>query len=251
LGIHTTLGIVLKRQPWRETSNIITLYTQGFGKINAIAKGLKAKKGKGAGGLSQFSENEIVFYKKKNGLHLIDKWSLKDLNALLCNDFKKLVIASIIAEMVHEYVEGEEKNLSLYELVKNTIKFLGEKSQEEMFLAGFTIHFLKVLGYKPNLEKCCRCGRKILTEPVLFSLREGSIVCNYCKLNKDKLVILKREMGAAIEYLQNTALEKCVRLKIDSSFQKRLCDFLILFLNYTLGKEIKSVSLLETATVQN
>lgn len=249
MGIYKTSGIVLASQDWRETSNIVTLYTRGFGKINAIVKGLKTKKGKGAGGLDQFSENEIIFYRKRSGLHLIDKWSLKSSNYRLYGGFKKFIVASIIAEMVIEYIEEEEKNIRIYELLNKTIKFLSEGNNEELFLAGFTIHFLKALGYKPNLDRCFRCKNEEFQESVFFSLREGSIVCNKCKMNRDKLVVLKRETLGAVRYLQNTMFEKSIHLKIEPSFQKRICDFLILFLSYTLGKEIKSVSFLETAII--
>ncbi|GEM_PF-3251032 len=247
MAISQTSGIVLKIQNWKETSRLVTLYTQDFGKIKAVAKGLKAKKGKGTGGLSQFSENEIVFYRKKSGLHLIDKWSFKDSNSNLYSNFKKLVIASIIAEMIDEYIEGEEKSPGLYRLLKRTLTLLAKDGHEELFLASFTVHFLKRLGYQPNFEKCCRCGKNKLSKPIFFLLNEGAVICQQCRTGKDRVVVVDEEMKAVVEYLQNIPPEKSIRLKLAPFFQKRLCNFLIFFLSYTLGKKLQSISLLETA----
>ena len=247
MSICQTSGIVLKTQHWRETSKLVSLYTEDFGKIKAIAKGLKVKKGKGTGGLAQFSENEVIFYKKRSGLHLIDKWNFKDSNSALYGSFKKLVIASIMVEMVNECVSGEERNSRLYELLKTTLGLLGEGGDEELFLASFILHFLDNLGYKPHLERCSRCKTGKFSGPLLFALNKGSLTCENCKTDKDRLVILSREMKGALEYLQNISVQRCTRLKLIPLMQKKLCNFLISFLTYTLDREIKSGSLLAVA----
>ena len=244
--IQKTLAIVLKVKEFREKSQLITLYTEKFGKINAVAKGLRQKRGRGIGGLVQFSENEIVLYKKRSGLHLIDKWNLENQHQHLYRDLKKLLVASVMAEMVSSYVEGEHPNLPLYKLLKASLNLLA-KDSEELFLAAFTSHFLDCLGYRPHLERCLRCQSKEISEPLLFSLNKGSIICAQCRRNADTVVTLNKEMKGILEYLQNSALESSIRLKVAPFVPKKLYEFLILFLTYTLGKEIKSVSLLETA----
>ena len=234
-------------QNWRETSRLVTFYTEGFGKINAIAKGLRVKKGKGTGGLAQFSENEVIFYKKRSGLHLIDKWNFKNSNFALYGSFKKLVIASIMVETVNKCVSGEERNPRLYELLKTTLGFLGGEGDEKLFLASFILHFLDNLGYKPNLERCSRCKTEKFSGPLLFAVNKGSLTCENCKTDKDRLVIIDREMKGALEYLQNISVRRSTRLKLIPAMQKKLCNFLMIFLTYTLAREIKSVSLLPVA----
>ena len=247
MSISQTSGIVLKTQNWRETSKLVTLYTEDFGKIKAIAKGLKVKKGKGTGGLGQFSENEIIFYKKRNGLHLIDKWNFKDSNSALYGSFKKLVIASIMVEIVNGCVSGEERNPRLYGLLKTALGLLGGGGDEELFLASFMLHFLDNLGYKPHLERCSRCKTEKFSGPLFFALNKGSLTCGNCKTDKDRLVVVDREMKGALKYLQNISVRKSTRLKLMPLMQKKICNFLISFLTYTLDREIKSVSLLEAA----
>ena len=66
MNIFKSLAIVLKSENWRETSKILTLFSQRFGKIRVIAKGARDPKSRLAGNLELFSQISIVFYKKEN-----------------------------------------------------------------------------------------------------------------------------------------------------------------------------------------
>ena len=49
-------------------------------------------------------------------------------------------------------------------------------------LAGFLLHYAAVEGFKPRLEHCVRCGRRLEDqETVWFDLREGGVVCEACR----------------------------------------------------------------------
>ncbi len=63
-----TRGIILRRTDYGEADRIITFLTSDFGKINAMAKGVRRSKSKLAGGIELFSVSELHFIKGKSDI---------------------------------------------------------------------------------------------------------------------------------------------------------------------------------------
>lgn len=66
---YKTLGIILKSEPYREADRVYTIYTKRYGKIRAMAKGVRKIKSKLAGHLEPFSLTNLMIVKGK----MIDK----------------------------------------------------------------------------------------------------------------------------------------------------------------------------------
>ncbi len=65
LGTH---GIILRRIDYGEADRIITMLTDGYGKIRVMAKGVRKSKSKLAGGIELFSVSEIHFIKGRSDI---------------------------------------------------------------------------------------------------------------------------------------------------------------------------------------
>ena len=85
-----TPAITLRRTDYKDSSQIITFYTRDFGKIQALAKGLKRSVKGISGGIDLLTYNHIVFIQRRNStLNILTEWALRDNFHLLRNNSKK------------------------------------------------------------------------------------------------------------------------------------------------------------------
>ncbi|MBI3320314.1 MAG: recombination protein O N-terminal domain-containing protein, partial [Candidatus Omnitrophica bacterium] len=72
MGIHTADAIVLRQYPFRETSVVVTCFTDRFGKIKGLVKGLRDGRARYRSAMEPMTVNRIVFYDTRtSALHLI------------------------------------------------------------------------------------------------------------------------------------------------------------------------------------
>ncbi len=65
MSLQKTQAVVLKTQRLGETSKILTLYSQKFGKIKVVAKGARGLKSRFYGTLEPLNHISIVYYFKE------------------------------------------------------------------------------------------------------------------------------------------------------------------------------------------
>ena len=85
--IYKTDGIILKQIPFLEKDRIITIYSQEYGKLRLIAKGIRSPKSKFGGSLT-------------SGGFDLDGWLNKDFSMTL-NSYSRLVGNTIGIEINH------------------------------------------------------------------------------------------------------------------------------------------------------
>ena len=65
MSIQKTRSFILNREDIRETSVLLTAYTEDFGKIRLISKGVRSPEQKFISAYELFALDDIVFYEKK------------------------------------------------------------------------------------------------------------------------------------------------------------------------------------------
>ena len=64
--IVKTDAVVLRARNLRETSKFLTMYTEAYGKLTVVAKGVRQPKSRLGGVLEPFNIISVVLYKKEN-----------------------------------------------------------------------------------------------------------------------------------------------------------------------------------------
>src|SRR6185436_7626614 len=79
MAIQKASAIVLRTQPFRSSSLIVTFFTKEFGKVRGIAKGVRLERETRGALYELFSYLDIVYYEKsKSDLHLISEAAILD-----------------------------------------------------------------------------------------------------------------------------------------------------------------------------
>jgi len=222
------LGFVLKRYNFRETSLIASFYTQKFGKITGILKGFYTQKKEFASHLDNLSLNEIVFYPKKSDVWLVSFADLVHDYGFLRNDLLRANVASIFLNLIDKTMQPLDKNLEVFELLRDSLFSLKEESAQKA-LYVFLIKFLTLSGFKPEFGKCLIC-HKPADEETLFSVSRGGLVCKKCAATDQDTRKLGADTIASLFYIQNNDFSLALRIKPAPECEKEMVYILREFL---------------------
>src|SRR5262245_66586552 len=109
MAAEKTQAIVLKLVEFSETSCVLTLFTEDFGKIGALAKGARRAKSPFEGALDLLALVRIVFlHKSSEALDLLTEARLERRFRCAQRDLARLYAGSYVAEQVDELSERGE-----------------------------------------------------------------------------------------------------------------------------------------------
>jgi DNA repair protein RecO (recombination protein O) len=242
--IAKTEGIVLKSFDFRETSRIATFLTKDFGKVKGVLKGIRKTPGKFGTSLDRFSVNDIVYYQYRNSdIHLVSQCDMKEFYHGFRQDLKRMTAASYACELLDNLVMAEEENKEVYTLMQNFLQSLQTVNDINKLVHIFQIKILLLSGFRPHLDSCVRCERKI-AEQSQFSLPLGGLVCSSCRGSTGSLVSITKGTVASILHIEESPWPQVLRLGLSERIKKELKYVLNHFLVFHLERHLRSTKYL-------
>jgi DNA repair protein RecO (recombination protein O) len=243
---HKTEAIVIQSIDFGERDKLITFLTNKYGKLKGIAKGAKNSKKRFAGTLDIFSYVNLDFFEKENlGLARIESVSLIEPFSKINESIEKVTYGSYFVELVNEMVGEREENKAIFTLLLYFLRLLNREKVSEDYVRIFEVRLLTLLGYQPQLEKCLICETKLGSDTLnWFSLKRGGVVCPKCHRGVEDIPIslgTSRILKAARSY----PLSKIKRIRFTAQASKESRQILSNFVEYQLGKRLKSLQFLE------
>ena len=186
---YRTKTFFLNEQNRGEADRLFTVFSRDFGKLKVFGRAIRKIKSKLRAGAEIFSLSEIEFIQGKTHKTLTDT-VLIDRFKNIKEEPEKLKIASQIAETIESFLEEEEKDEEIWQLLYESFQRLNDCSL-------FTVHcslihhyffwnLISILGYKPELYHCSACQKKLLPGNIYFFSKEEGIVCKSCFRKMDK-----------------------------------------------------------------
>lgn len=246
MAIQKSKGILLRRQDLRETSLILTFYTEGFGKIKGIVRGVRGPHAQYSGGsLEVFAYDEVVFYERKRSeFYTISQCDLLDFFSPIRESLERLAYAAYIVELLDSVTAMSDKNIDVFQLLLNSLKLLSGSSSAKRTTRIFEIKLLALLGLVPTLGSCANCSGR-LDSGARFSFRHGGLLCKACfSVDKEACSILPGTVKF-IEHIRTSPFEKVERVKVAASVGKELEGILRKFLDYHIERRLKTVEFLK------
>src|SRR3989344_5515459 len=115
-----TEGVILARRNFGEADRILTIYTKDYGKISAIAKGVKRPRSKKAGHVELGNWCKVFIARGKN-LDILTEVELKKAFGIADFESKKANKIYHLLELVNTLTQREQKNSYVFRLL---IEFL-------------------------------------------------------------------------------------------------------------------------------
>jgi len=249
MPLYTTQAIVIRTLNYGESDKILTFFTRDFGKLKGIAKGARRSKKRFQNVLGLFSHFRLIFFDRE-GMGLVRAESGDLLNPFpnIREDLKKIYYGNYYLELVNEMASEREANPEAFDLLLSFLTDLDQMAPEEDRLRMFEIRMLSLFGYRPHLIRCGLCKRgweELQVVPsVFFSFEKGTLVCDSCSKNGERLIPLSLGTARLIDQIAQVDLVKLNRLRFTAQALAESRGLLPRFISHQLGKEMKSLKAL-------
>ena len=242
-----TESIIIKKEPWRETDRLYTLYTRRAGKLKVLAKGSRKFESKMAAHLEPFLISDVMIARGKQ----FDKLAGSEqvlVYAQIDKDLSKLAILNYCFEVLDSLTSFGQRDGKTFDLVKELLGIVEKNhlSPEHGFSLPkvFALKLLAQLGYKPELDQCLECKQDAQSQQFYFNSSRGGILCAACagmpknqafeqtQMTGQARLVLKQWHDAGLFEFLRTDLQKdmahCLNVIVDD------------FLTYHIEAELKS-----------
>src|SRR5690349_8791061 len=122
MAAEQTRGIVLKVVEFSETSCVVTLFTEDFGKVGGLAKGARRPKGPFEGALDLLALVRIVLLRKSSeALDLLTEAKLERRFRSAQRELARLYAGYYVAELLTELTERGDPHPALFHAADETL----------------------------------------------------------------------------------------------------------------------------------
>ncbi len=196
---HAT-ALVLRLVPWSEASFVCTLFTREFGRVRAVAKGAKRRKGPFESALDLLALCKVVFLRKSSdALDILTEAKLSRRFRLRGRELAGLYAGYYVAELLAELTDDYDPHPELFDLADQTLAALQDEPQVGRLVLRFELAAVRLLGHAPALTRCAECGAAVGSEGrVAFGQISGGALCARCRPGKRQVVSLSQAAWQAL-----------------------------------------------------
>lgn len=174
-------AVVLNRRPFRGYDYIVSLYTQGRGKIEAVVRGALRSQSRLAAHLEPLTLVDIMVVTGR--LSSVGGAVSRNCYPYCKADFDKVIFASHALGIVNRWLREHISDERIFNLITDFLTILNQRTADkdwyEWLSQVFLYKVLDYLGYRLELDTCQKCEQTI-TGLATFDLRHQGLVCELC-----------------------------------------------------------------------
>lgn len=174
---YQTTGIVIGRTNFGEADRIVRILTPEYGKLSAVAKGVRKIKSRLAGHLELFAESGLSLATGRN-LDVVTSARLAWYPHQLTGDFDRVQLAYLFARLIDRTAGESQPHPELYAHLQDTLRALDAGASGSLPELWFRLRLLALIGLRPELNHCVICATTEPTTNFAFSNTHGGIVCD-------------------------------------------------------------------------
>jgi len=179
-------AVCLRTADYSETSQVVTLFTRGSGKLSAIAKGAKRPKSSFDGPIEAFYFGDIVY----SAPHWAKLATLTEFNQesaflTLRKNLAALNCAYFGAELLEAFTEEQDRHAELFDaFLQFLTDIAGADIREGLgLLILFQLTLLAEVGTKPVFDECVNCRNRFGNKwrEIYFASSANGLICSDCE----------------------------------------------------------------------
>jgi DNA repair protein RecO (recombination protein O) len=181
MPLYRDEAIVLRVQKLGEADRIATLLTRNYGKIRAVAKGVRRTSSRFGARLEPFSHVDLQLATGRTLDVVTQAVSIAAYGEGIVSDYARYTTGTVLLETADRLVvEEKEPATQQHLLLAGALRVLsaGERTPG-LVLDSFFLRSLAISGYAPSFDDCAKCG-----EPGphrAFNSAAGGMVCSTCR----------------------------------------------------------------------
>ena len=174
-------GIIISDVSYSESSKILNVLTDEYGKIGIVSKGCKNLKSKLRSVSMKLTYGYFHIYYKEGGLSTLISVDVIDEFLNIKKDLTKIGYATYLIDLTNQ-VSKETHNEGLFSLLEAALLKINSGFNPMIITNIVELKYLSFLGVMPVLDHCSVCGsdKSIVT----ISSDHGGYVCRECYKNE-------------------------------------------------------------------
>jgi DNA repair protein RecO (recombination protein O) len=240
-----TPAVVIRRARLKEADRVITFFTREFGKVSAVAIGVRKGKSKLAGHLEILTYTDLTLASGKNLDTIIGSQTLSPYLGIR-NSLERTAYGLYFAELVSHFAPEGQANQALFALLVETLENLNSTSGPEPLSLYFELQLLKTLGYQPELRRCVGCRSELKETTNFFAPASGGILCPDCAVAAPASYAVSVSGLKVMRFFLENRYESAARLRIERALNIEVTAVTRAYIQHLLEKScLKSASWLE------
>lgn len=229
-----------------EADKMVTLFSREYGKITAMAFGVRRPGNRLAGGLQPFTHADLALSPGKT-CDFVKQCEIINPFRHLREDLTAMAYGTFLAELGSELCPERQPDPSVFDVLLNAFGLMGERNPRLVALAaGWQI--LALAGLCPEYKHCAACGGA-LRSPAFLDAAAGGVVCSACAASTPRLTEFTPALGRFLETLLTLNWEDPGHFTVSGTVLVKMEEFFIRYVTDQLDKPLKSLNFIKQVTV--
>ncbi|HIA18887.1 MAG TPA: DNA repair protein RecO [Planctomycetes bacterium] len=241
MSTEKSRALVLRLVDFSESSCVVTLFTDQFGKIAALAKGARRPKGPFESALDLLAICRVVFlHKSSDTLDLLTEAKLEKRFRASTRDLSRLYAGYYIAELLNELTDIADPHPELFEEAILTLANLNADADVLTTIVRFELATLRLLGHLPTWDLCAGCGETVARDSrVSFGLLAGGVLCASCRVGQREVVRLQPEVIRELSLLSEESATLDASRIVQGNLRSAVRGLLNRYITNLIGHRIR------------
>src|SRR5437764_12694218 len=159
MPLYKEQGIVLRSVKLGEADKIVSILTQGSGKIRAVAKGIRRTNSKFGARLEPLTHVSLLLYRGRGSLDTITQAEIVSPVRRVRSELELIAAGETMLEAADKVAEEHERNVRLFLLLLSGLRALESRPRDAAAVAeSFLLKLLSLSGFHPSLSACAGWG---------------------------------------------------------------------------------------------
>lgn len=239
MRVDTQVAYVLHKRPFRDSSQILEVFTRDYGRLSLMSRGSRGVKSK-TGGILQIFRPLLVNWQGRGEMPYLNNVEIADIKAPSLSG-KALMSAMYINELLVYLLHKNDVHADIFDRYHECLYALQQDANIEIVLRLFEKYLLQQLGFGLNLVNDADSGKPVESSCYYaYFFEHGPVLCDENRRTQTNPVV----SGESLLAYDQDRLEigrQCAEIKVLMRY----------VLNAHLGhKKLKSRELFRKASVQ-
>jgi len=241
---YRTDGIVLKRTAIGEADRVVTLFTKEKGMLSAIAKGSRKPTSKLAASTELLTYGRYFLAVGRN-LDIITQSDIKQAFVSIKSDTSRIAHGTYLLELTSALLEERQPNPDMFDLLLSALYIMESGTSPELVARYFELQAVDLAGYRPEIERCVRCGENAGSSDIIFSPSLGGYVCEKCGLPPGDGISIQAETASVIKRLMSADAASLRQMTLTTETLDEIAKIMRWHIRYRLDKDLNSIHMID------
>jgi DNA repair protein RecO (recombination protein O) len=236
-------AVVLRHSDWGEADRLLGLFTREMGKLRAVAKGVRKPRSRKAGHLEPFTRVSLLLAKGRD-MWIVTQAETVDAHLRLREDLERVGYAAYAVELLDRFTYEEGENPALYRLLVDTLGRLDAEPDPALPIHYYEMRLLDLLGFRPQLFNCAKCGEVIQAVDQYFSPSLGGALCPRCGAATRGAQPISMAALKYLRHFQRSSYKEAARARPSQEVEREIERLLQHYLTYLLERGLNTPAFL-------